>query len=130
MSKHLDEIRMQYPGQLVLYPDDVARVMGVARQSVYNDFNKGVFPVRPTYNKKRWGCSIIDIAEYLDTKIPQPFVKLEDMKTRRGPKISPRQAAKYHSFWDEVVSIMLKNDQDELNGEITRPLPIYYKPPL
>jgi predicted DNA-binding transcriptional regulator AlpA len=72
MSAHLDEIRVQYPGQLVLTADQTATALGRKRQTVYNQVNKDVFPVRvikQTGKKGGWGCSIVDLAHYLDTGV-------------------------------------------------------------
>jgi len=131
MSEHLDELRRQYPGQLILKPEDVAKAIGLERQTVYNQHSLGTLPIRPRPRARHWGCSITDIARYLDSGgIPQPYIKEDEKKPRKGRKISVRQAVKYHAFWDEVVSIMRKNDRDELEELITKPLPPYpYKYP-
>jgi predicted DNA-binding transcriptional regulator AlpA len=131
MSEHLAELRRQYPGQLVLNPVQIAKVLGSARQTIYNQVSKKEFPIRPIYRGRSWGCSIVEIARYLDTGAPQITFEIE--KPKRGRKPSPRpvlkllvtlddevggdsavlerrpssrQVSKYHEFWDDVLESM------------------------
>jgi hypothetical protein len=98
MSEHLAELRLQYPGQLILTPEQVAKVLGSARQTVYNQHSKKTFPIRPIYRGKTWGCSVVDTARFLDTGIPQLHV--EAVKPNAGRKANPRQVLKFQMFWD------------------------------
>lgn len=101
MSDHLEELRRQYPGQIILKPEQVAKVLGAARQTVYNQHSNKSFPIRPIYRGKTWGCSIVDIARYLDTGEPQLQVEAE--KPQRGRKTSPRPVLKYQMTWDDEL---------------------------
>ena len=101
MSEHLAELRRQYPGQIILNPDQLAKVLGSKRQTVYNQHSQKTFPIRPIYRGKTWGCSVVDIARFLDTGIPQSHI--EAAKPKPGRPASPRQALKFQMFWDGEV---------------------------
>lgn len=102
MSEHLAEIRRQYPGQIVLNPEQVAKILGSARQTVYNQVSKKVFPIRPIYRGGSWGCSIVDIARYLDTG--EPHTQIDVAKPKRGRKPSTRLTVKYMVTMDDEVN--------------------------
>lgn len=99
MSEHLEELRRQYPGQIILTPEQIAKVLGSARQTIYNQVNTNSFPIRPIYRGRTWGCSIVDIARFLDTGVPQ--VQVVPVKSKPGRKPSPRPVLKYQMVWDD-----------------------------
>lgn len=99
MSEHLAELRQQYPGQIILNPEQLAKVLGSKRQTVYNQHSKKTFPIRPIYRGNTWGCSVVDIARFLDTGIPQSHIEV--VKPKAGRKASSRQTLKYQMFGDE-----------------------------
>lgn len=98
MSSHLEELRRQYPGQMILKPEQIAKVLGSARQTVYNQHSNGIFPIRPIYVGKTWGCSIVDTARFLDTGEPQLQVVAPVQKLGRKPSV--RQKVMFQMFWD------------------------------
>lgn len=101
MSEHLEELRRQYPGQIILNPEQVAKVLGSARQTVYNQVSSNSFPIRPIYRGRTWGCSIVDIAHFLDTGVPQ--LQIMPVKRKPGRKPSPRLVLKFQFAWDDEV---------------------------
>lgn len=147
MSEHLEELRRQYPGQLVLTPDQIAKVLGSARQTIYNQVSKKEFPIRPICRGRTWGCSIIDIARYLDTGVSQ--IQAAAVKSKPGRKPSPRsilkfqtqitwdgyagddnatsgrkpstkQLLKYQGFWSDVLERMRQTGQAEEKIHVVR----------
>lgn len=112
MSTHLDELRNQYPGQLVLTAEKVAVVLGRAKQTVYNQVAKEVFPVRVIKQQGKaggWGCSIVDLAHYLDTGEPYTLPTPEE-KPKRGRKANPLLVLK--PFYAEVIFYMKKAEAE------------------
>jgi len=107
MSEHLALLERQFPQQTLLNPEQVAKVLGSARQTIYNLVSKKTFPIRTIYRGKTWCCSIVDIARFLDTGIPQAHI--EAVKPKPGRKASPRQALMFQMFWDDEI------EADELN---------------
>lgn len=126
MSAHLEELRKQYPGQLILNPAQTAKALGgKARKTVYNQVSDGVFPVRViSTGKSGWGCSIIDLALYLDTGIPYTLPE-EEKAPKRGPK--PKPWLVLQEFWIGVVVLLHQQEaieeRIELERSLTKPLP-------
>ncbi len=117
MSKHLESLERQYPGQIILNPEQVAKVLGAARQTVYNQHSNKTFPIRPIYQGRTWGCSVVDIAHFLDTGVPQ--LQIDLAKPRAGRKTSQRQVLKYQFFgedkvWTETVNCERKPTQKQI----------------
>ncbi len=125
-AEHLASLKDDFPRAQVLYPEQLAEALNIARQTVYNQHNLEVFPIEPHPNRGRWCCSIIDVAKYLATKKPYIYPSKraigDDVGVkRRGRKAVPRE--KITEFWNEVVAIMLRNDRNETEEWFPRDLP-------
>jgi len=135
-KEHLASLKEDFPGAQILYPEDLAKALNIARQTVYNQHNMEIFPIEPKPNRGRWGCSIIDVAKYLATNKPYIYPSKRSIgddsavsgEKRRGRKAVPRQ--KIQEFWNDVVAIMLRNDKAEMNDWFPKDLPENNKPPL
>lgn len=129
-EEHLASLKADFPKAQVLYPEQLAPALGIARQTVYNQHNMEVFPIEPHPNRGRWCCSIIDVAKYLATNKPYIYPSKRAIgedgaisgEKRRGRKAVPRQK-KYQKFWNDVVAIMLRNDKAEMEGWFPKDLP-------
>jgi len=107
MKEHLALLERNYPGQSVLTPAQVAKVLASATRTIYNQVSSNTFPIRPIYKGNKWVCSIIDVARYLVTGVPQ--LQLAVDKPKRGRKPSPRQVLKFKFTWGEEDDIESSN---------------------
>lgn len=112
----LDVLQQQFPDSPVLSIKQVATALGRNRptsvQGIYNAISKRKFPVRviPQGVGSGIGCSIIDVADYIETGVPYVWPQEpapDSMKKRRGrpPKVPYNDVMK---FWDGVGVELLK----------------------
>jgi predicted DNA-binding transcriptional regulator AlpA len=121
MSAHLDELRKQYPGQMVLTPEQAAKALGnLKKKTVYNQVSKKTFPVRVIKSgKSGWGADIIDMARYLATGIPyDPTKEPEaDKPKKRGRPPKPLLIL-HQEFWAEVVVLLHLQEAEAEKAEL------------
>lgn len=101
----LDILREDFPGSPILTAKQVAialnRTKPTSVQAIYNAIYKKVFPIRViSHVGEGIGCSIIDVANYIDTGIAYIW-PTETAKKKRGrpPAVPYDDVVK---FWGEV----------------------------
>ncbi|MCA7085814.1 helix-turn-helix domain-containing protein [Cupriavidus sp. DB3] len=68
MNSCLLILAARFEGRVLLRLDDVCDVLGIQKQTAYNQISAGSFPVAMRKEGKALVCDIRDLAEYLDRR--------------------------------------------------------------
>ncbi|UXC37324.1 helix-turn-helix transcriptional regulator [Cupriavidus gilardii] len=66
MNSCLLILAARFEGRVLLRLDDVCDVLGIQKQTAYNQLSAGTFPIVMRKEGKALVCDIRDLAEYLD----------------------------------------------------------------
>ncbi|MCA7983693.1 helix-turn-helix domain-containing protein [Burkholderia vietnamiensis] len=66
MLSHLSLLRELFPDKILLSVEDIAKVLNVSKQHIYNQSSEKRLPFRCVENTDRIFVSIVELARYLD----------------------------------------------------------------
>lgn len=61
----LASLKEMFPGQLLLGPEEMARALGLRKQTIYNKVSNGSFPVKTTKAHGKLKGKIHDLARHI-----------------------------------------------------------------
>jgi hypothetical protein len=90
LDDYLKELRIQFPGQSVLFTSDIVKVLGKTKRSIEGLIARGALPFKIQKLGGRWCVALLDVANWLYTgeqisKEPTSVQPIASSKLRKQP---------------------------------------------